>query len=289
MSRIVELFRFEKGVILDGTVGQGGHAEQILQANSNVFLVCVDRDESALENAKKRLSMFSDRTTFVKSSFADLKGIQNIVGEKFVGILLDLGVSLDQLKDKKRGFSFLARAPLDMRYDLSDKTTAYDIVNHWSEEELEKIFREYADISQSKRVANAIVSARKKKPIETTDELAEIVAKVIRSKRIHPATKVFMAIRMAVNQELEQLEKFLREFPSHLERKGTVAVISFHSVEDRLVKRYFSKYAKEGFLDKGEKIEFELVYKKPCVPEREEILENPRARSAKLRAIRKID
>lgn len=274
--------------MLDGTVGQGGHAEKILQANPSIFIVCVDRDERALDSAKKRLSMFSERVTFIKSSFADLENIQNIVGEKFVGILLDLGTSLDQLRDKERGFSFQARAPLDMRFDSDGETTAYDVVNYWQMEKLGKIFREYADIGQAKRVAQAIVGARKKKRIETTAELAEIVKKVVRSKKIHPATKVFMALRIAVNRELEELEKFLCRFPAYLEPQGKVAVISFHSKEDRLVKRYFAKYAREGFADESEKMGFELIYKKPCVAERGEILENPRARSAKLRAIKRV-
>jgi len=284
-GRIVELFDFEKGVLLDGTVGQGGHAKSILQAHPNLFVVCVDRDPQALDSAKTRLAMFSDRVIFIKSSFADLEKICGEAKEKFVGMILDLGLSLDQLKDSERGFSFQASGPLDMRFDPEQELTASDIVNSWSAVDLEKIFSKFADVREAKKVAAAIISARKIRFIETTGELANIIARVVRSRRIHPATKVFMALRIAVNRELEELGKFLEKFPRFLASGGKVAIVSFHSAEDRLVKRCFVSYAREGVTAEEGNLSFKLVFKKPLVPDVKEISENPRARSAKLRAI----
>jgi len=286
VSRIVELFDFEKGTVLDGTVGQAGHALAILESRPGLRLVGVDRDPQALEVARRRLQKFSDRVVLLHASFAELDRIREAAGEDFVAMLLDLGVSLDQLKAPDRGFSFQEPGPLDMRFDPSQQLTAYEVVNRWPERELERIFRDYGEERKARAVAAAIVRARQKKPIESTDELARIVARVVRGgRRIHPATRVFMAIRIAVNDELGHLERFLQRFPEFVARGGRVAIISFHSLEDRLVKRRFVQLAREGFQSGDEVRKFELVFKKPVVPAAEEIAANPRARSAKLRAI----
>jgi len=288
-DRVVELFDFEAGTVLDGTVGQAGHAVNILNARPRLKLVCVDRDPNAIEAAKRRLAGFSDRVAFLHSSFSNLQAAYELAGERFVGMLLDLGVSLDQLRDAARGFSFSEPGPLDMRFDPSQSLTAHEIVNRWSADELEQIFREYGEERRARSVAAAIVRARSKKPIETTMELAGLVAGVVRrAGRIHPATRVFMAIRIAVNRELDELKSFLEAFPRYLATGGTTAIISFHSLEDRLVKRCFARYARSGFEHGDERMEFELIYKKPLTAGDREVRMNPRARSAKLRAIRRV-
>ncbi len=288
VDRVVKLFDFERGIVLDGTVGRAGHAASILRARPNLRVVCLDRDPSAIEEAKRRLAEFSDRVAFLRASFADLQAACELAGEEFIGMLLDLGASLDQLKDPARGFSFREAGPLDMRFDPSQDLTAFEIVNEWPADELERIFRRYGEERRARAVAAAIVGARRKRPIETTVELAGIVARVVRSKRIHPATRVFMALRIAVNGELEELESFLSAFPRFLMRGGRAVVISFHSLEDRLVKRCFAEYARDGFEHEGARMSFERVYKKPLVPGEREVAGNPRARSAKLRAIERV-
>ncbi len=263
---------------VDCTLGLGGHTKRILEKNSRAYVIGIDRDESAIELAKENLKEFEGRFSIYKANFKDLDIVLREEGvEKVDGFLFDLGVSMYQLKSE-RGFSFQIDAPLDMRMDREQKLTAYKVVNEYPERELARILWEYGEEKLSRKIARAIVQRRKEKPIETTKELAQLVASVfpprLRHGRIHPATRTFQAIRIEVNKELENLESALEKTVKHLNPKGRLVVISFHSLEDRIVKNFFRRHA-EKFL---------LLTKKPVTPSEEEIRMNPAARSAKLRA-----
>ncbi len=263
---------------VDCTLGLGGHTKRILEKNSRAYVIGIDRDESAIELAKENLKEFEGRFSIYKANFKDLDIVLREEGvEKVDGFLFDLGVSMYQLKSE-RGFSFQIDAPLDMRMDREQKLTAYKVVNEYPERELARILWEYGEEKLSRKIARAIVQRRKEKPIETTKELAQLVASVfpprLRHGRIHPATRTFQAIRIEVNKELENLESALEKTVKHLNPKGRVVVISFHSLEDRIVKNFFRRHAEE----------FLLLTKKPVTPSEEEIRMNPAARSAKLRA-----
>ena len=263
---------------VDCTLGLGGHTKRILEKNSRAYVIGIDRDESAIELAKEDLKEFEGRFSVYKANFKDLDIVLREEGvEKVDGFLFDLGVSMYQLKSE-RGFSFQIDAPLDMRMDREQKLTAYKVVNEYPERELARILWEYGEEKLSRKIARAIVQRRKEKPIETTKELAQLVASVfpprLRHGRIHPATRTFQAIRIEVNKELENLESALEKTVKHLNPKGRLVVISFHSLEDRIVKNFFRRHA-EKFL---------LLTKKPVTPSEEEIRMNPAARSAKLRA-----
>lgn len=271
------------GCYVDATLGGGGHAEGILERiGDRGFLVGIDQDLQALEFAKERLKRFQNQTKFVHQNFSR---IQEILAEHKIasidGIFVDLGVSSFQFDQSERGFSFSQNGPLDMRMDPSNEAlfTAADLLRECSEKELADLFYEWGEERQSRRVARALAHAREKQPIETTVQLAEIVASVFpkRFHKIHPATRVFQALRIAVNHEMEHLERFLSLDFSFLKTGGRVAVISFHSLEDRPVKHRFRA-----------RKDFRAVYKKPLAPRKEEILKNPRSRSAKLRVFEKI-
>ncbi len=266
------------GVTVDGTVGLAGHAEGVLEfTEGRGRLLGIDLDESAVERARERLARFGDAATLVQGNFAELDSI--LGGGVVDGILLDLGVSSLQLDDPTRGFSFRFDAPLDMRMSPSLPRTAADLLRESTEEELERIFREYGEERHARKIARGIGRTRGK-GLDSTRALAEFVERLLgRRERIHPATRVFQALRIAVNGELDNLKKFLERFDRHLGSGGRVAIISFHSLEDRLVKHAFAAGAREGRL--------RILTKKPVRPSREEILENPRARSAKLRAAEK--
>lgn len=285
-------------VYVDCTLGGGGHSELILQRISpNGKLVAFDIDQDAIEAASERLKNYKN-LTIVKDSYINIKsalanlGIDKISG----GILFDLGASYHQLTKQERGFSFMKDAPLDMRFNTDSDFSAYDVVNNYGEDELVRIFSEYGEERFSKRIAKRIVELRKVKPIKTTLELADLIIDStphVKSK-VHPATRVFQAIRIEVNQELQNIKKALMEVFDLLEYGAIISVISFHSLEDRIVKQTFKYYSQRCHCDKTQMIcncpppILELVNKKPIVASDSEIRENPPSRSAKLRVARYI-
>ena len=281
--------------IFDGTLGGGGHAELFLENGAHV--IGGDQDGAALSHATKRLDRFGDRFLPVRGNFESMDDLLHGVGvDRVDGVLLDLGVSSRQLDDATRGFSFREEAPLDMRMDDRSGLTARDVVNEWDEEDLVRIFREFGEEKRAVRVARAIVDARASQPIETTFGLAEIVSSVVpKVDRKHPATRVFQAVRIAVNRELEVLETALDKSVSLLNSGGVLAVISFHSLEDRIVKRFLRRRS-EAFLDRPEwpgprpnpEHSLTLPSRKAIVPGREEQERNPRSRSARLRIAVKL-
>ena len=276
---------------VDCTLGGGGHSEYILQQISpNGKLIAFDIDDDAISAAKERLKDYNN-LTIVKNSYANIKtvlkelGIEKITG----GILFDLGASYHQLTKAERGFSFMKDAPLDMRFNQDSDFSAYDVVNKYSEEDLVRIFSEYGEERFSKRIAKAIVEERRKKKIETTLELADIIVKStpkIKSS-IHPATRVFQAIRIEVNQELQNVKNTLNDVLDLLEVGAIISVISFHSLEDRVVKHLFKYHSQRchcnDLICKCPPPKLSLVNKKPIMASEEEIKVNPPSRSAKLR------
>lgn len=286
------------GIYVDGTLGGGGHAAQILKRiMPEGRLVAIDADSEALKEAGARLEPYRSNVIFYKGNFGEIAAILAALGiERVSGILLDLGVSSHQLETPRRGFSFAHDAPLDMRLDQTGGRTASDLVNSLPEEELERIFREYGEERMPRRIAAAIVRSRKGSPVRTTGELAEIVARAVpapaRHGRIHPATRVFQALRIAVNDELGNLEKALADGFELLEPGGRFAVISFHSLEDRMVKNYFRSLEKGctcppdfPFCTCHKEGRARLITRKAIKPGDAEIDKNPRARSARLRTV----
>ena len=288
------------GIYVDGTLGRAGHSREIARRLTTGRLICVDRDDAALEAAKDRLADWMDKVTLVHSNFDRIGAIVRDLGLTGVdGMLCDLGVSSPQLDDGSRGFSYMADAPLDMRMDRSEGLTAADVVNGWSQEELRRILFQYGEERCAGQIAAAIVRRREDKPIETTLELVEIIksampAKALREKQ-HPAKRSFQAIRIAVNDELASVDRMLRGAVPCLNQGGRLAVITFHSLEDRIVKTGLAEFAKGCTCPPdfpvcvcGKTPDVKLVNKKPILPTQEEIEENPRARSAKLRVAEKL-
>jgi len=284
---------------LDGTVGGGGHSEALLLASGpDGQVIGLDRDEEALTASRKRLQRFESRFVARQASFADAPDILAGIGWHAVdGVILDLGISSHQIDSPERGFSFRTPARLDMRMDRRQELDAERMVNRLAEAELEKIFRAFGEEPQARRIARAIVAERKIKPIETTEALAELVARVKpgRQRDHHPATQVFQALRIAVNGELAELERFLENGYEILRPQGRMAVISFHSLEDRLVKRAFRKWSRSCLCPPrailcrcGWSQKVKPLTKKPVSPSVLEIETNPRARSAKLRVVERI-
>ncbi len=282
------------GIYVDGTVGLGGHAAAILAAAPDTRLIGIDRDPQALWYAAERLSQFGDRVTLVHGNYRDLAKILSDLGVGALdGFLLDLGLSSLQLDAPDRGFSFRADGPLDMRMDPTQGKSAADLVNEVSVEELARILRDYGEERFAGRIARAIVNAR---PIATTGELAEVVRRAIprrfHERRIDPATRTFQALRIAVNDELRNLQDGLAAGFAALRPGGVIVVISFHSLEDRIVKRFFRGLATPHYESLAPvpplPPQAEVLTKKPLRPSEKEIEENPRARSAKLRACRKL-
>ena len=300
VAEVVDLLAVKDGgTYVDGTVGSGGHSLAILErAGERGRLLGIDRDEEALDRARTALAGHEAQVTLVHGNFADMVAICRESGfEHADGILLDVGVSSEQLTQPERGFSFNESGPLDMRMDRSAETTAADLVRDLPEEVLCKVFRENGDEHRARRIASAIVRARGRSPIVTTSELAAIVSDAVggRRGRLHPATKVFQALRIAVNQELSSLETALPAGLSTLGPGGRMAVISFHSKEDGMVKRYFKVHAgrweslpEGGSVWRGETPKVKIVSRKAVRPGDEEIRRNPRARSARLRVAEKI-
>lgn len=296
-NEIIHLLRPHRaGRYVDCTVGAGGHAWGILQAcEPDGLLLGFDVDTYALQLARKHLESFSNRATLVHSSFTNLSKELNAVGWHMVdGILLDLGISSMQLDIPERGFSFRKDALLDMRFDLRNPMRAIDLVNNLSEKELADVLYTFGEERRSRQVARAIVQAR---PLETTHQLASVVAKTTSSgrKRMHPATRTFQALRIAVNQELDALREVLPKAISSLTPKGRLAVISYHSLEDRIVKHYLRNESKDcicppkqPICDCGHTASISIITKRPIRPQDGEIERNPRARSARLRVIEKL-
>ncbi len=288
------------GLYADGTLGGGGHSLGIVQRLENGRLIGIDRDRDALDAAGKRLKEFEDKITLVQSNYADIKRVFSEKGiEKADGILLDLGVSSYQLDNPERGFSYMNDAPLDMRMNRNDEFSAYDVVNTYSESELCRIITEYGEERWAKRIAEFIVAARKEKPVSTTFELTDIIKAAVpkgaRRDGPHPAKRTFQAIRIEVNGELEKLKGALSDMIDVLGSGGVLAVITFHSLEDRIVKEVFAQAAKGCTCPRelpvcvcGKKPIGKPVTRKPILPSQQELEENPRSRSAKLRAFVKF-
>jgi 16S rRNA (cytosine1402-N4)-methyltransferase len=270
------------GCYIDATVGAGGHAEAILRRLSTGRLVGIDRDPLALEAARERLATFGEKVTLVRGNFAEIDQLHAASGlPPADGVVADLGLSSMQLADASRGFSFNLEGPLDMRVDPEGDTTAADLVNHLGERELADLIFKFGEERHSRRIARAILRAR---PIRTSTELAQVVTRAIPSRpgphQIHPATRTFMALRLAVNRELENLEQFLARVLTVVAGGGRVVVISFHSLEDRMVKQSFAAWRRDG--------RARVLTRKVVRPGEIEVARNPRARSAKLRAAEKL-
>ena len=281
VEQVLDFLRVRPGgVYVDATLGLGGHAEAILSRLRDGRLLGIDRDPMALEIAQERLSGYGERFEAVRASFSQLGEVLAERGlEQVDGIVADLGVSSMQLEDAERGFSFQVSGPLDMRMDPSHPQTAADLVNRLEEKNLADLIYRYADERDSRRIARAILRAR---PIRDTLHLAEVVmgARKKGRQRLHPATRTFLALRIAVNREEEELEQFLHRAPIHLKAGGRVVVLSYHSLEDRLVKQVFRRLAAGGTLT--------LLTKKVVTPPPPIVRDNPRARSARLRAAEKL-
>ena len=289
------------GVYVDGTLGGGGHAFEICRRLSEGgTLIGIDRDRDALSAAEERLSSFSCRRIFVQSNYAQIKQIlQELDMDHIDGALLDLGVSSFQLDNSQRGFSYMQDAPLDMRMNRDDGFTAYDVINGYDRQELSRIISAYGEEKWASRIASFIVNARKNGPIETTGQLVEVIKAAIPAKARregpHPAKRTVQAIRIEVNDELAQLKEAIDAFCDVLAPGGRLCVISFHSLEDRIVKEIMAKRANPCTCPPefpvcvcGKKPDVIRITRKPILPGEQEIEENPRSRSAKLRVCEKI-
>ncbi|MBR5187473.1 MAG: 16S rRNA (cytosine(1402)-N(4))-methyltransferase RsmH [Clostridia bacterium] len=289
------------GIYVDCTLGGGGHSLEIVKRLKNGKLICIDHDAAAIEAAGKRLADYKDKIIFVKNNFSAFSEILSELGiEKIDGALLDLGVSSYQLDTPERGFSYNAEAPLDMRMNETAALSAYDVVNNYSESDLRRIISVYGEDNNASRIASAIVRARAEKPVETTTELVDIIKSVTPKKLLavghHPAKKTFQAIRIEVNSEISIIEPTLKSIAYHLNPNGRIAVITFHSLEDRAAKHTFASLATGCTCPPsypvcvcGKKPIVTLVNKKPILPSEEELLNNHRSHSAKLRIVQKND
>lgn len=274
--------------IVDATLGTAGHSEEILKRIlPGGGLIGIDRDQDSLSVARKRLSEFESACKFIRGNFVDLDILLAGLGiEKVDGILFDLGISSFQLQDSARGFSFQNEGPLDMRMDRDSYISAYDLINNLNEDELSNLLWNFGEERWHNRIARVLVKQRQRQPIATTVELADIVSKSIplkyrcRHYRIHPATRTFQAVRIAVNREIEILEAAVVKAIAALKEKGRICVISFHSLEDRVIKHAFRKAEAEGSIT--------ILTPKPLTPAQSEVLTNPASRSAKLRAAERI-
>ena len=288
------------GTYVDGTLGGAGHSSQIVKRLTTGHHIGIDRDPVALKAAGERLAPFGDKVTLVHSNFCEIKQVlTDLEIEGVDGILLDLGVSSPQLDDGSRGFSYMADAPLDMRMNSEDPLSAYDVVNTWEHSELKRILYDYGEERYAPQIASAICRRREQKPIETTLELVDVIRSAmppaaLREKQ-HPAKRSFQAIRIAVNDELGSVEKVMRDAIPCLNKGGRLAVITFHSLEDRIVKNAMADAAKGCTCPPnfpvcvcGKKPKVKLITRKPIVSGDEELERNPRARSAKLRICEKL-
>ena len=302
VREVVESLNCKRGgIYLDGTLGGGGHAYEILKKTSpKGVLIGIDIDDDALLESERRLQPFGRRKILVKGNYADIGNIlAGLNIPKVDGILLDLGVSSHQFKTAERGFSFSLSATLDMRMDRSQKKSAYDLINTLPDKELERIIRDYGEEMMAGRIVKAILARRKRSPIKTTAELAAIVVESLppdlRRKRIHPATRTFQAIRIAVNDELLNLARAINSGIDVLAREGRFSIISFHSLEDRIVKNAFRSWEKGCICPSdlpvcscGREARLKVLTRKPVTPHDAEIAVNPRARGAKLRTAERV-
>ena len=288
------------GIYVDGTLGMGGHSEQIAKRLTTGRLIAIDRDRTALERAGERLAPYADRITFVHGNFRDLPRLLKEAGaEKADGMLFDLGVSSPQLDEAERGFSYMADAPLDMRMDTGESLTAWNVVNEWPEEKLKRILYDFGEERYAPRIASAIAEKRRNRPIDTTAELVDVIrgampAAALREKQ-HPAKRSFQAIRIAVNDELDSVSELMENATEYLAPGGRLAVISFHSLEDRIIKNAIASREHGCTCPRdfpvctcGFKQTLKSVTRKPILPSEEELAENPRSRSAKLRVAERI-
>ena len=289
----------DDGIYVDMTLGYGGHSSEVLKRLKSGKLIAFDQDSEAIKYSNERLSKISSNYQIVHSNFVNLKEELNKLGiYKVDGIMFDLGISSAQIDEKERGFSYMQDARLDMRMNQESRLTAYDVVNNYSEDKLTDIFRYYGEEHHARRIAKEIVSKRTNKPIETTLELVDIIDKVIpyREKRnSHPAKKVFQAIRIEVNDELNVLSKALKDALDILNVNGRICVITFHSLEDRICKKIFTEVTKEDEVIKGMPNidqsllpDFKIVNKNTIKPSQVEIENNKRSKSAQLRIIERI-
>ena len=302
LEKVLQSLRCKPGgIYVDGTLGGGGHARAILENTApDGLLIGIDRDDDALLESEKRLQPFGQRKILIKGNFADIGEIlTNLNIRKVDGILLDLGVSSHQLDTADRGFSFSLDAPLDMRMDQSSRYRAYDLVNLSPEKELRKVIRDYGEEPMAGRIARAILAKRASAPIRTTIELADVVCRAVRRqgvrKKVHPATRTFQAIRIAVNQELSNLSTAMDAGIDQLGQGGRFSIISFHSLEDRIVKETFRSWEGRCQCPPGlpvcqcqREAKLRVLTRKPLRPEADESEKNPRARSARLRTAEKI-
>lgn len=288
------------GIYVDGTLGRAGHSLAIAQKLIDGMLISIDRDESAIEAGKKILSPFENKVKIVRGNFRDIDRIlDSLQVDKVNGMLFDLGVSSPQLNDSERGFSYMSDSPLDMRMDRRDNLTAYDVVNSWSEEEIKKLLYEYGEEKYARLIARGIVKKRENEPIQTTHQLVEVIKKsmpasALREKQ-HPAKRSFQAIRIAVNDELAAVSNLFDAAVPRLVLGGRIVVISFHSLEDRIVKNAISSREKGCTCPKDFPVcicgfvpSLRAVGRKAIAPSAEEVSSNPRSRSAKLRIAEKL-
>jgi len=297
LHETVEMLPLAEGkLFVDCTMGGGGHSSLILQS-SDAHLIAVDKDEQAFGYAKQKLAPYEDRVTFVKSDFKDIKSVLAARGiTQIDGAVLDLGVSSFQLDDAERGFSYMKDAPIDMRMDRDAAFSAYDVVNGYDKQQLAKVIFDYGEEKFGNRIADAII---KNRPIESTLQLSEVIRQAIpaanRRTGPHPAKRTFQAIRIEVNGELKILEQAIKDGAELLKKGGKMGIITFHSLEDRIVKTTFASLEKGCTCPKdfpvcvcGNKPSVKSITRKPIVPSEKELDENPRARSSKLRAVKKI-
>lgn len=285
------------GIYVDGTMGGGGHSLGIAKRLTTGRLICIDQDPNAHEAAGKRLAEYKDRITFVRDNFGNIKSIlDSLEIEKIDGMLLDIGVSSHQLDEAERGFSYQQDAPLDMRMNPDRPFSAYDVVNGYDEDELDRVIFTYGEERWARRIAQFIVKERENKPIETTGELVDIIKKAVpkgaRKDGPHPAKRTFQAIRIEVNGELEVLQRAIDDVAARLAVGGRLCIITFHSLEDRIVKEAFRKQENPCICPPqfpvcvcGKKPLGRVITRKPILPSKEELEENPRSRSAKLRVL----
>lgn len=285
------------GIYVDGTMGGGGHSLGIAKRLTTGRLICIDQDPNAHEAAGKRLAEYKDRITFVRDNFGNIANILDSLGiEKIDGMLLDIGVSSHQLDEAERGFSYQQDAPLDMRMNPDRPFSAYDVVNGYDEDELDRVIFTYGEERWARRIAQFIVKEREAKPIETTGELVDIIKKAVpkgaRKDGPHPAKRTFQAIRIEVNGELEVLQRAIDDVAARLAVGGRLCIITFHSLEDRIVKEAFRKQENPCICPPqfpvcvcGKKPLGRVITRKPILPSKEELEENPRSRSAKLRVL----
>jgi 16S rRNA (cytosine1402-N4)-methyltransferase len=282
LREILEMLNLKQnGIYVDATIGLGGHSEKILGCiGSEGKLIAIDKDVEALAQTRSRL--LNGRLIFKRGSFSEMKEMLSTEGISEVdGILFDLGVSMLQLKDQTRGFSFTSHERLDMRMNSHQKISAWDVINSYPAKEIERILREFGEEPLSRKITEAIVRTRKRTPINTCRELSTIIEGVYRRRgKIHPATKTFQALRIAVNRELEELSSGLQTATSLLTKGGRLCVISYHSLEDRIVKHFMLDRSRQDFI--------KIITKKPMIPSLEEKRSNPSSRSAKLRVAERI-